>query len=1700
MGKREHLSLRKDIPAWLAGLSTQDANGHWEHLLAIALDLEVDGHGASAGLELSAFALGLHGKALRSQELGDAALVAATMAATARASVTHKLLADQSGLPPDATSLILERLNTRLRRGGPGSQGTAIAFSILLRDAMRNKHRIGHATVQRMSSMAGACLAGSRHPDRERWLALEKLQPFAVTALDEFRQQYGEGEPVTLAIALRKARANTADIPLPLAVLSRPDTDDTVLPPLPLAPTRRVHEEAQKEAPVTTGPNWAALHAAASHAGMAETFSLELAHDRIDVSQLRLVGMACRKVLRDPTDNTLMDEALLQSMAEVLDHDHDNSLDLALSPEIGDDSWYCAQLRCVVQDRRARRGLSTDGSRREWEGVYVYPEACDRIQHLLQLTPDAQRLRQLMPLRGRAELVLSTAAWVKSLTDQAHPATPGRAVHSTCLAYMKAGATDIEASMMARAPAAASSSAGNYYAPKPHRHHQLACAAFELLGREQPPPIAQSPLLSPPDVPDDDDVRTEWLMLRERVRNTFEDIDAAGIAKVADLLTSGMAACRKAYELLSAARDQVRQHPRIVDVSSSDEWHFDADKDTLINSDRLLPFTAELDEVIRVALLLRQKARDRLVDLGVSVDAMPKALAKVAPETSLFCQLRALPSASGLRLVIGVLNDKLMAHQRWKGPLNMGRRYWVGQASEHGAWLDEQALTGHGRGLRHMGSHCLSVSPRRLLASAKHLVKATLGRLALPAFGEGIAGTPEPIVVPVDLRSVDRRRDCKTRPTDMPFHYAEWRTPGFLAVVDRLRPSVGKECGLSSAARALLSLIVAQGLCHSADVRDAWPSLKEQRRKSGSVWIDWVRESGQPIEMPLLAPVRLAADEVTEWPSLIEVESELRHWLEDLNAEHPLRPVLWPRKPGATVAALCWVMAHWVRVHMAAFLALAYSPDLIAATLDRRSLDLLQHREAPGRTLKFSGFRSRLSKVRPEATSKDSLLWIQAQVGNIAKSKRRLGERQKRAGKVQRALASSIAVNAENQDIDRADDTSEQRRDRWAREAAEVDAKLLKTAPRTLMSPKARMLLVYLDAEATLTRARDPDANAPGTWYDYLSAVRLLLEDCWPGSADPTQILGRRWRKITGKILARQPGDTDITHGTRRKAWRRMLTVLSAQPGYGEAAAALAEPGAQSRPAKYIPSAASSLWPRRRLPAIQKGIDELLAGEPLALPQAQALLSLLLDAGPRRSEACAVRLQDFAEDGTWLQRFPSGRDKKKTSLAVGRSLLKPSTAAVLRDLRGLLKSLRAPPAYFFGESATDDSSTYAQTLIDVIVDIARDKIGSDLVVAHGARGSAAMELLVPGWESRIEAFAQSAFRLSDALAIVTALEGDGPDHMAHMLCAIGQASHKTFTRRYSASWPLLYAASMRALLAEVELDPALIRKMPHLKTEEEQEKAIARRRRARCDDEKKGPTDDWDWPLSHHYPKQKPGPKPKPAKAVPVPGRAALVVDGTPRAPRPMKLPAFLSLLNYLVCRHIGLKTVPAAKAAKVDMPVAAWLDQSDCAPREAAPDAEAEPKEPDAGVADQPKSPTNAVTSALNLLTGSDGQGLVAAIAIASPLWLPLAGLLRDSYLAPPVTTALVASLRDLLPETLEVYVAPSSTYYPEALAEELDKLDRVYVDSSSNVERWRPRLQVMPAKLAKDGNPNYSRTFTLTRLATLALSICPVLAEIVQ
>jgi len=218
-------------------------------------------------------------------------------------------------------------------------------------------------------------------------------------------------------------------------------------------------------------PSQAAQKAAASHAGMAECFGLPLDHDRNEFTQQTTIAKACSAALRRKTHSDESYLALLQTLAWRLNSGHKKTLGLALQPDEGDGIWYCPELRHVLRDRRGRRKLTNLEAPPEWELLFIPPEASDFIAELLFEVPSARRLHELIPREVLAGLVPRTQAWVKRHADPAHPATPGRAVHSAGLAYLHMGATDVQASERSLSPALAAESAHNYYAPTVEEQH-----------------------------------------------------------------------------------------------------------------------------------------------------------------------------------------------------------------------------------------------------------------------------------------------------------------------------------------------------------------------------------------------------------------------------------------------------------------------------------------------------------------------------------------------------------------------------------------------------------------------------------------------------------------------------------------------------------------------------------------------------------------------------------------------------------------------------------------------------------------------------------------------------------------------------------------------------------------------------------------------------------------------------------------------------------------------------------------------------------------------------------------------------------------------------------------------------------------------------------------------------------------------------
>ena len=240
---------------------------------------------------------------------------------------------------------------------------------------------------------------------------------------------------------------------------------------------------------------------------------------------------------------------------------------------------------------------------------------------------------------------------------------------------------------------------------------------------------------------------------------------------------------------------------------------------------------------------------------------------------------------------------------------------------------------------------------------------------------------------------------------------------------------------------------------------------------------------------------------------------------------------------------------------------------------------------------------------------------------------------------------------------------------------------------------------------------------APGTWYDYLSSVRVYLAAAWPLGRRPDQLTPTEWRRLTTRVLQARPGDTETTTEARHKAWRRILLVLTCRTAYKAAEEALRDTQIARPARRYVPAAASTLWPAHMLPRICAAVDHAFRDEPLLGPQARALVMLLTDAGMRRSEAGGTRLRDLARDGSWIVRMTSGFGRRKVPLATGISPLSLQAGETLLSLKQLLGDPHDGPDYFLAQRGHSVNLAYALALYDEVVSIAREVVGSQALQA-----------------------------------------------------------------------------------------------------------------------------------------------------------------------------------------------------------------------------------------------------------------------------------------------------------------------------------------------------------------------------------------------
>jgi hypothetical protein len=1668
------LSMLGPEPRWLAEVAPEAADRRWIRGLGVAIGLDSKGTSLGPAFGSLALAFGAHGKALDWDVLKRAAGIVAKVAKRAAATTLYHELALLPDGQTDPIAHAICRAAPRSQRLAHESLAAQIGQSISVLDALRSKTTVSQKAVQRCATMASACRSDSGLQARDQWQALAKLSAFDPSDLKRFLGEQPKSEPYELARQLLDAQDSKKEVPFPASAKARaagaPSTDKASSEPAqqregaPSAPTPSTAKEERNRAPI---PSVRGLKAAAVYAGMAEQFGVRLVLNRLPPARLSLVTRGCHQALRG-ADQALADQALLLTMSVVISHDFDSTLNLAFGPAEGVDLWYSVEERCVRFDRHALRGKVSGSDAPNWGTLYVPPEAADRIESLAAARGSLKSFRELFSPTQLETLCSATEAWAKSFTDKAHGAWSARVAHSLGLVFLEAGASDLEAAIFTLNLSLSAPAAPSYYAPSTERQYELVLKVFQELGYETPEPVPAVEDPSDPDVPTDDDIRREWANTKDAVRTALRDLPQADVAGVLTATNRAMAGLRRGFEMLTGARDQRRENPRFRDVLTSLEWFYLHDKKTRPRSDRLLPMTADLADLVRTARLVRDLACKRLLELGVQASNLAPQLAKPDGNSMVFAHLQSVVRKNGLHVSVRRIDDgdmKLLP-QVWKGQANMGRRFWVHESSRSQEWMAERVVTGHGRGLNHVGSGCLAIPVHDLLRGVQRLFANALERLALPRLSVDLDIDPTPIPLTVDLRRFERRAQAGSTSSDTPTHHCDDRTLAALEIVSVVRPYVGRASTLSAAGRALLGLVVADGLHHTGDLEPAWNCLRTLAKSKGTVWLKWTRPSGQPMAMPLQPPTRLAADEVTAWPTFAEAEAELSQWLRGLELPARIQAVAWPATPAAALTALCAQMSRWVRLHVPPMLVEAYQPECLAATLTWESLDQLL-----AQTLTAAGhfdkrFAERRAQVKQWTGRRSDLARIRRELGLVVNSTAAIGEHKARVK----------AVLAKLQTSELPDDIKLHQA-----QARVIEDALLPSFVPSALSGAASMILHWIRLECELTYRRGKEPLDPGTIYEYLTRVLPWLLKCWPQDLDATTISSRRWRKITKKMLRRTDRESDTHFNNRRIAWQRIVKTLSASPLYGAAASALEDAKAGDVVRTYVPSAASTLVSLRHVALLNAEVDAVFFDEALACPQARGMLSLMTDPGLRKSEAGVPRTSNLAKDGTFLFKAGNGFDRRKTPRSAGPTPLSARAGAQLLELKATLLSLTPPHSHFFAEQDGDVDLAYAAILYDVLVCLTQSVLGTQAVHGHSHRGAAAMRRFAPHWEAVVRRMGRGPFELVDAIALMSAMRGAGPAHLATVLTGIGHASHRTFARRYCTAWPLFYAACMRATLATVELDASVIRAMPHLNADEDAITKAMNRRRASARDRPSGePRDDWTWSVRHHYEAWKREPRDFSIDEAEL-NQSAAQLNARLADARP--LPAEKELY-YLVLRWLGSKPIPVMVKLGMGLRCSGRLETL-------------VPLLPTLGQLEHSRKPKalkpKFAEFIRNQLSTDVGQALLAALSrveVASQA--VIAGQLADHAGAPEVTPAGLLTVLGVLPPQLAIELAMLSTHWVAALESALKGNQRARVPLPLKKRKSRrPRVRVIPHQSGRIPQ-NHARALTLvTQVCAAAMQL---------
>lgn len=1269
----------------------------------------------------------------------------------------------------------------------PASRSTIVLESIALE--IYGALRKGAAVP---SKIAAATLRMARNAQRKKpardWQMLYDLEKLSEEGLKRVVADAPDGECRLLAMHLLSRWTEDSSLSgLPVEVPTQSSGDE----PAALAKDgsvkgsetgkRKDRRKGKRGPQPDRVPSVAVLRARAANAKLHHAYSVDRVWDRLDANSVAKVTKKLEPLLSPKADMQQRCMAVHALMAQRISHDYRPALRLRLQLLPGEtpDLWYDRASRCLKFSRKRQLNLKGRADPDDIQSVPIAAALADAIEALWQLHPTARELGHLLGFQDRDLWLSQVERFVSRLGDPAHRATSGRFVHSLGLVHLHCGTSDVLTGMLTFNLVHAADGAPHYVGvPEAFAFERVAAVdAFLGLGALSALP-ADRPF-GHPGVPTAEEARLDWTALSLQVARAIYEILGAPDADVVERsFNTGMAAAAAAYRWPTGARDQAYQRLNIADATVHPHFVYQDDKKTKPPSNRLIPRTPELDQVISAVADLRRVAAARLRALGTRDEDLPALLQALRPEHPLFVQLKVVPSLKGgLRVIAQPLKakcDSLKSLVRGTDRLwrHAARCFWMSTIAQApcSAWHG-RALGGHARRDAGLGGWCQGMPPVLLLDNLAQFMRRALDTLALQPFLPQALPAPQRQAPPLvlDLQRFARRTDPWAHvPADLPQHYCVPSTLTAMCVTLALRGCLGAVMDdLDAPAHALLSLMAGSGFTCAEDVRRIWASLTEQAAGELLRRHVWQRDSGQEIELATQPWTAVHIRRVKVWPSLDEAAASLRIWL-----QIRFSAIAWPQETGALLSALGWIVGLWARVVGSPLVLHCHRPETRAATFDAASRKRLREGWS-GVNVSSTVTTEGTGLVPVQDGGKSEMKRLVTAIWDIVGTGGRKGEDIKLANALRPHLKTKLDIEA--------------------------------------CFPVTRWLLRWVDQECIRLQQRIAKTNDLNTVYNNLTALRERL-DKLEVKSDLEVWDHDDWSEFREAVLdvteIKDEKSRAVALDARRKALNRIVRVLSEAGLYPACRAALSNESADEH--RWWPDSASRVFvPDQVLDAVRADVRGLYAIAPLELAQARFLLELTLDGAARRDESTTV-CRDKVSD--WLVAMAAtGFNRRKTDESSRIVMLAGALAAATLALCGLSDELYDARTALVSQRGLVVNLRFGRARQAVLVDLLRQRLAAPEFQWHTLRGVGVMAFLLGAWQPLVRRLLRDNMPVEAACALMRALAGTSPSHAAHSFNRSGHASHESPSAAYLPCWPDLHAAMYRAAPGVPEPSLELVR-------------------------------------------------------------------------------------------------------------------------------------------------------------------------------------------------------------------------------------------------------------------------------------------------